>query len=102
MDDEVEVAPVVDKKTGWSQRTRESLSRLRRCLGDEKGEQVSFPEVVEQTEKAQPPRRKAAQQFFEMLVLHTKSVISMEQKAPLEELMIGQGAKFHSIQDATY
>jgi len=101
-DDEIEVAPSVDKKTGWSVRTKESLARLRKCLGEGEGEKVSFPEVVEATEKAQAPRRKAAQQFFEMLVLHTKSVISMEQKAPLEELMIGQGDKFNSIQEATY
>ena len=81
------------QKTGWSARTRESLARIKKSI-KKPDQKFSFPEVVAQVEKG-PERRKAAQQFFEMLVLHSRSVVVMEQSEPMGDIMIGQGAKFH-------
>lgn len=84
----------VDKRTGWSARTKESLNRLRKSLSGEQ-ENIAFSEVVEQTPKG-APRRKAAQQFFEMLVLHSRSFVRLKQPEMLGEIMVAPGDNFNS------
>jgi len=87
----------VDKKTGWSVRTRESLKRLQSTIADDEQRAV-FSQVVEETPNREGPlKRRAVQQFFEMLVLHSKSFVRLEQEKPLQELVIAPGEKFHSM-----
>jgi len=91
-----------DRKTGWSVRTHESLARLRKSIGGtargRKGASIAFPAVVEAVEQPEIPiRRKAAQQFFEMLVLQSRAVIELEQESPMGELLIRQGEKFQTV-----
>jgi hypothetical protein len=91
--DEKERADVVDKNTGWSVRTCEALTQLREHMS-EKDEQVSFKAVVSSTGKGLQ-RRKAAQQFFEMLVLHSRSYVRVDQGSPFAEIFISPGENFH-------
>lgn len=85
----------VDKKTGWSVRTRQTLVQLQKSLSG-RDDQIFFSDVVKEKHGVHA-RKAAAQQFFEMLVLHSRSFVSLHQENPLEELVIRPGANFNSL-----
>lgn len=85
----------VDKKTGWSIRTRQTLEQLQKSMSGS-NDQVMFSDLVNEKQSIQS-RKAAAQQFFEMLVLHSRSFVSLKQENPLEELIIRPGANFKQI-----
>jgi len=94
---EEEAGPqAIDKNTGWSARTQKSLQRLKNLMPDrDTNVEVSFNEVVRAAGKNL--RRNAAHQFFEMLVLHSRSYVQLKQAEPYADLTVTPGEKFHSV-----
>ena len=87
---------VVDKKTGWSIRTQLSLGKLKVLMQEADEKEVPFVHVVKAAGKALCARQHAAHQFFEMLVLHSKSYVEMLQDAPYAPLLIRQSDNFNT------
>lgn len=85
-----------DQTTGWSARTHAVLGSLRRAIGNEAGGKVSYEDMAQDVLKRrkEDAKRVAAQTFFEMLVLHSRSYVRLEQKEPYANIEIGAGENF--------